>query len=220
MEIDHSVWLYNWIPNTHNLLAPNEVWYCSIFDPVSDTLWNYHVWRCPTYVLEPKIQKSGVNIPKWYPRIWQVVDVGFIQMDSTVAKFILNTMAGSISPQVNVVSDGLLTIIQRNGELEEPRKRVKLITSPNVYLQVILDQEGKMVLYEEWQRIKEWIVSEREAINQLVQEEGQAIPIFPTVQMWIGILWERRNTKGISGYYPGDWFQTTLYTRVLVNITK
>ena len=83
------------------------------------------------------------------------MDVGFIQMDSTVAKFILNTMAGSISPQVNVVSDDLLTIIQRNGELEEPRKRVKLITSPNVYLQVILDQEGKMVLYEEWQRIKE-----------------------------------------------------------------
>ena len=83
------------------------------------------------------------------------MDVGFIQMDSTVAKFILNTMAGSISPQVNVVSDGLLTIIQRNGELEEPRKRVKLITSPNVYLQVILDQEGKMVLYEEWQTIKE-----------------------------------------------------------------
>ena len=36
MVIYHSVQLYNRTPNPQTVLAPIEVWYCSIFEPVSD----------------------------------------------------------------------------------------------------------------------------------------------------------------------------------------
>ena len=45
-------------------LSSIEMWSGSRFEPVSETLSNYHVWGCPTYVLEPKLQKPVVKITK------------------------------------------------------------------------------------------------------------------------------------------------------------
>ena len=48
-------------------LSAIEIWPRSIFEPVSETLRNCHVWGLPTHVLEPKWHKTGVKIPKWDP---------------------------------------------------------------------------------------------------------------------------------------------------------
>ena len=42
-----------------------------------ETLSNFHVWGCPTYVLEPKLQKPGVKIPKWAPKTRIGANIGF-----------------------------------------------------------------------------------------------------------------------------------------------
>ena len=51
MEIDYAVLVYNWIPSLHSGLSYIEIWSRSMFEPVSETLSNCHVWGCPEYVL-------------------------------------------------------------------------------------------------------------------------------------------------------------------------
>ena len=81
--MDYAVWVYNQIPDMQSGLSDIEIWSRSRFEPVSETLSNFHVWGFPTYVLEPKLQKPGVKIPKWNPRIRIGVNMGFSKMHST-----------------------------------------------------------------------------------------------------------------------------------------
>ena len=62
--MDYAVWVYNRIPDMQSGFYAIKIWSCSRFDPVSENLSNYHVWGCPTYVLEPKLQKPGAKIPQ------------------------------------------------------------------------------------------------------------------------------------------------------------
>ena len=75
---------------------------------MSETLSNCHVWGCPAYVLEPKLHKPGVNIPKWAPRSRRGVNMGFRKTHSTQVGLLLNLLNGSISPQYHVVFDEML----------------------------------------------------------------------------------------------------------------
>ena len=69
MAMDYDLWVYNWIPDMHSGLSAIEIWSSSRFEPVSETLSNCHVWGCTTYILEPKLNNTGVNITKWDSRI-------------------------------------------------------------------------------------------------------------------------------------------------------
>jgi hypothetical protein len=83
LAMDHSVWIYNRIPRPDTGLSPMEMWNHSTSINLADILGNCHVWRCPTFVLEPKLQKNGVKIPKWAPRSRQGVNVGISSMHSS-----------------------------------------------------------------------------------------------------------------------------------------
>ena len=61
-------------------LSDIEIWSRSRFEPVSKNLSNCHVWGFPTYVLETKFQKPGVNIPNWAPISLRGVNMGFSKM--------------------------------------------------------------------------------------------------------------------------------------------
>ena len=80
MAMDYAVWVYNRTPNMQSGLSAIEIWSRSRFEPVKETLSNCHVWGCPTYVLEPKLHKPGVKIPKWDPRSQRGVYMGFRNM--------------------------------------------------------------------------------------------------------------------------------------------
>ena len=58
----HAVWLYNHLPNGVTGLSPMEI----VTGTRSDQryLLHTHVWGCPVYVLDPKLQ-DGKKIPKW-----------------------------------------------------------------------------------------------------------------------------------------------------------
>ena len=70
MVMDYAVWVYNRIPDLQSGLSAIEIWSRSRsrFEPVSETLGNYHVGFCPTYVLESKLNKPGLKITKWDTR--------------------------------------------------------------------------------------------------------------------------------------------------------
>ena len=83
-------------------LSDIEIWSRSRFESVSETLSNCHVWGCPTYVLEPKFQNTGVKIPKWDPRIQIGVNMGFRNICLTQSRLVINLMTDSISSQYHV----------------------------------------------------------------------------------------------------------------------
>ena len=103
----YSVWVYNWIPDIQSGLSAIEIWFRSRFDTVSETISNCHVWGCPTYILESKLQKTGTQIPNWAPRSRRGVNMGFSKMHSTQVGLVLNLLTGSISTQYFVVLDAI-----------------------------------------------------------------------------------------------------------------
>ena len=80
MEVNDDVWIYNRIPNIKSGLSAINIWSSSSYYPVSENLCNFHVWGCPTYVLEQKLQKPGFKIPKWDFIIQIGVNIGFRKM--------------------------------------------------------------------------------------------------------------------------------------------
>jgi len=60
--VKHAVWIYNRIPNYESGLTPLEL----ITKQKADhrDILRSHVWGCPAYVLEPKLQ-YGQQLPKW-----------------------------------------------------------------------------------------------------------------------------------------------------------
>ena len=125
MAMDHAVWLYNRIPRQENGIAPIEIWSRTTIHPYDLIFSNCHTWGCPTFVLKPKLQKSGVKIPNWQPRSRKGLNMGFSKMHSSLVSLIFNQSTGSISPQFHVVFDDLFSTVHTN-ESETPREWSKL----------------------------------------------------------------------------------------------
>ena len=80
MAMNYDVWVYNRTPDMQSGLSAIEILSRSRFESVSEIISNCHVWGCPTYVLEPKLQNPGVKIPKWDPRSQRGINMGFSKM--------------------------------------------------------------------------------------------------------------------------------------------
>ena len=66
MAMDYTIYLWNHIPRKDSGIAPLELFCKSKID--NNVLRNAHVWGCPTYVLDPKIQ-DGKKLPHWQPNL-------------------------------------------------------------------------------------------------------------------------------------------------------
>ena len=117
MAMDHAAWIYNQITKPDTGLSPLQHWTQSTFDDVGTTLGNLHVWGCPTYVLEPRLQKPRVKIPKWAPRSCQGHFMEFSWFHFVLVNLILNPHTRTISPQFHVVYDDLFSTVHHNTEL-------------------------------------------------------------------------------------------------------
>eukprot|EP00957_Ditylum_brightwellii_P210564 15365117-Ditylum_brightwellii.AAC.3 len=69
--------VYNHMPAKKNGMSPNDICSRSKDPRLKDTLGRTHIWGAPTYVLDPKLQKSGVKISKWVARIRRGAFMGF-----------------------------------------------------------------------------------------------------------------------------------------------
>ena len=149
MAMDYTVWVYNRTPDMKTGLSTIEIWSRSRFEPVSKTLSNCQVWSFPKYVLEPKLQKPGVKIPKLAPRSQRGVNMGFVEIHSTQVGLVLNLLAGSISPHYHVLFDDMFSTVM-NSTTADPEVWINLVTPSNSRIQVMLYQEDDPELDDEW----------------------------------------------------------------------
>jgi hypothetical protein len=160
MAMDHAAWLFNRIPSLETGLAPIEVWSRST-QRSRALLSDCHVWGCPTFVLEPKLQKGGVKIPKWAPRSRQGVFVGFSKLHSSLIGLILNRTTGSITAQFHLVFDDSFSTVHSD-EDTEPDTWNHLITRPSARLHAELDDDAYSDLSDEWLTPDERIARDNE----------------------------------------------------------
>jgi hypothetical protein len=110
--VKHVVWSYNRVPNYESGLIPLELLtkqkanHCNIL--------RSHVWGCPAYVLEPKLQ-NGQKLPKWnhWSRLGQFL--GFLDEHSSLVANVRHLGTGYVSPQYHVVFDDLFETMFSSG---------------------------------------------------------------------------------------------------------
>ena len=107
--VDYAVYLWNNLPQKDSLYAPIELFSGSKF-PSYDHLHRAHVWGCPVYVLDPKLQ-DGHKLPKWTPRARRGQFLGVSPSHSSTVGRILNLTTGNVSPQYHCVYDDLYTTV-------------------------------------------------------------------------------------------------------------
>jgi hypothetical protein len=74
-----------------------------------------HVWGCPVYVLDPKLQ-DGKEIPKWKMRARHSFYLGQSPSHSSSVGLVLSLKTGHVSPQWHSVFDNLfLTVVSPRG---------------------------------------------------------------------------------------------------------
>ena len=112
--IRHAIFIWNHLPKQGTRLSPLEIFTRSTVSNVPGLLSRMHVWGCPVYVLDPKIQ-DGKKLPKWSPRVRRGQFVGFSRQHSSSVGLILNLLTGNITAQFHCVYDDLFTTVPANG---------------------------------------------------------------------------------------------------------
>jgi len=158
--LEYAVYLWNNIPSKISLLAPIEIFTSTKFDNY-DHLHRTHVWGCPVYVLDPKLQ-DGKKLPKWNPRSRRGRFLGISPSHSTLIGRILNLTTGRITPQYHVVYDDLYTTVpnaesggQPDTEPFRAERWNQLIQSGSErYLDEEVDERGHRIpappLHDDW----------------------------------------------------------------------
>ena len=94
--------IWNHMPDPRTGLSPHDLF--------TKTRWptkrfhDYHVWGCPTYVLDKSLA-DGKKIPRWKPRSSRAVFMGLSTSHATCVPLVLNLDSGAITAQYHVVFD-------------------------------------------------------------------------------------------------------------------
>jgi hypothetical protein len=152
--VKRLVWVYNRVPNVRSGLNPLE-----LTRERSDykDLLRCHVWGCPVFVLEAKLQNDQ-KLPKWNQQAQMGQFVGFSYKHSSLVANVRHLSTNSISPQFHVVVDDLFKTVNRTG-VDEPV--VKSICQDlfqlnmELYTEEELDKAGNIIyqpppLHEVW----------------------------------------------------------------------
>jgi hypothetical protein len=117
--VNHAAWLYNRLPNRNlGWKSPLELFTESIDD--HRDLRRVHVWGCPTFVLEAKLQ-DGQRIPKFNRRGRMGQFLGFSDQHSSTVGLVRNLATNFVSPQFHVVFDDLFTSIYNNVRMDDSK---------------------------------------------------------------------------------------------------
>ncbi|KAL7484019.1 hypothetical protein ACHAW6_009661 [Cyclotella cf. meneghiniana] len=133
LAMNYAVWVYNRLPQQGAGLSPEELF--SGIKCSRSSLPRAHVFGCPVYVLDPRLQ-DGKKIPKWDSRARQGIFVGFSPHHSTSVPLILNPRTQHISPQFHVIfDDAFSTVPSLTNESERDHRFEQLFsTSTECYI--------------------------------------------------------------------------------------
>ena len=177
MAMDYAVWIWNRIPRRDTGLSSLELWTRSVSEISRQSLADAHVWGCAAYVLEPKLQKGGVKIPKWMPRSRRGVFVGFSPKHSSLVGLVLNLSSQAITSCFHLVFDDLFSTVHCNDD-EPPEAWNELVTSRFSRVQHHTDDDIEYPLDEVWtehdERTSEVNEQRRSAVIVAQQRYAQA----------------------------------------------
>ena len=115
--VDHAVYLCNRIPDQKNKLSPLEH-FTQTTVPNHHHLQRLHVFGCPVYVLNPKLQ-DGKKIPKWDRRSRRGIYLGVSPYHSSTVHLVLNPSTGKVSPQYHVIFDDTFSTVFSDGAFSQ-----------------------------------------------------------------------------------------------------
>jgi hypothetical protein len=128
----HATHVYNTTPKDG--ICPADIFFGSSV-PIH-RLMDLHVWGCPVYVLDPKIQQVQ-KLPRWAPRSKRGMFLGLSQQHASDFPLVLNLGTGSITTQFQVVFDDIFTTvpsIERENEAPEHWAELCLENSTHLML--------------------------------------------------------------------------------------
>ena len=111
--MEHAVYIWNSLPQRESGIAPLEILTRTRF-PDHNALLRLHVFGCPTYILDPKLQ-DGKKLPKWTPRSRRGIYLGFSPIHSSSVARVLNPRTGNVSPQYHFVCDDHFSTVPNVG---------------------------------------------------------------------------------------------------------
>ena len=145
IAVKHAAWLYNRLPNRVTGISPLEM----LTNERSDhrDLLRAHVWGCPTFVLNPKLQ-DGKKIPKWNKLSRIVQFLGYSDEHSSLIANIRHLKTGHVSPQYHYVFDDKFEIVFSTGENDQVFKGISdMLWDKNrkLYAPDEFDEDGLLV---------------------------------------------------------------------------
>eukprot|EP00956_Cyclotella_meneghiniana_P015029 scaffold22790_cov42-Cyclotella_meneghiniana.AAC.1 len=143
--VDHAAWLYNRIPQQKSGITPLEL----VTNIKSDhrDLMRTHVWGCPVYVLDPKLQ-DGKKLPKWNRHARMGQFLGFSREHSSTVALVRNLHTGYVSPQYHVVFDDNFQTVFNDGKTSEEVDKIcdqLFVESRDCYVQEEYDDDDILI---------------------------------------------------------------------------
>jgi hypothetical protein len=178
LAMDYAIWIWNRMPRKESGLAPVEIFCGATVDKT--ILRNTHVFGCPAYVLDPKIQ-DGKKLPRWQPKSCRGQFLGFSKRHACTIGLIWSLKTGSISPQFHAVFDDQFTTIPSRLEDDQIDPEVWIDLLQFSRLRVIDDEDEGIVpnnaLGDEWLSDEErQLHQQREQLLQCNQNIPAGVP--------------------------------------------
>jgi hypothetical protein len=169
--IDASLWpqavtyathVYNTTPKYG--VCPADIFFGSAVP--RHRLMDIHVWGCPVYVLDRKIQQ-GQKLPRWAPRSKIGMFLGLSQQHASEVPLVLNIGTGSITTKFHVVFDDLFTTVPSiERENEAPEHWAELCIENSTHL--MLDSPPEHLN-------DDWLTAEELEIKRRLQNRDEII---------------------------------------------
>ena len=115
MAIQYAKWLVNHVPKANGIAAIELIVRSKTARHV---LQNAHVFGCPVYVLDPKLQSLS-HLPKFQARSKRGVFMGFSERHSSNVPLVLNLATLSITPQYHIIYDDWFQTVDSSLTSEE-----------------------------------------------------------------------------------------------------
>jgi len=115
--VDYAIYMHNHLPTRDSRISPIELFTGTVFSNYNH-LTRAHVFGCPVYVLDPRLQDSK-SIPKWTMRSRQGIYLGVSKSHSSTVHLILNPETGVISPQYHCIFDDTFSTVWSDGNFDK-----------------------------------------------------------------------------------------------------
>jgi hypothetical protein len=115
--VDYAVYMHNHLPIRDMRFSPVEMFTGTTFDNYNH-LTRAHVFGCPVYVLDPRLQDSK-KIPKWSMRSRRGIYLGVSNQHSSTVHLVLNPETGVISPQYHCIFDDTFSTVWSDGQFDQ-----------------------------------------------------------------------------------------------------